>query len=212
MTDGPSLRNTGSSGRRFELRNLPLVLGRTSTSTIGLDAAAVSRRHLEFDATPHGFTVRDLASTNGTHLNGRPLGLEPEPIRDGDDLVVAGSVALQFCDPQATPLAPAIGRLAGVWIDPTSDAVWVDAQQLDPPLSPRQLSLLKLLMTTEGDFVSRNDVVDQVWADVAAEGVSAEAVDALVKRIRMRIRPFQLHGDYLEHRRGVGLRIVPPRN
>ncbi len=212
MTEGPSLRNAGGSGRGFELRTLPVVLGRTSTSTIGLHAAAVSRRHLEFDATPHGFTVRDLASTNGTHLNGRPLGVEPEPVRDGDELVLAGSVALQFCDPQATPLAPAIGRLAGVWIDPTNDAVWVDAQRLDPPLSPRQLSLVQLLMMTEGEFVSRNDVVDRVWADVAAEGVSAEAVDALVKRIRMRIRPYQLHGEYLENRRGVGLRIVAPRN
>lgn len=191
---------------RLELTSGELEIGRAALAEIGVEAAAVSRRHASIVGSGHGYHVTDHASTNGTHLNGDAVD-GSVPLRDGDHLVVGGAVTLVFRDPMATPLAPAIGRLTGVWIDGNSSAVWVDATLVDPPLSRRQVDLLRLLLEHEDEFVPNHRVVDTVWADVAADGVSAEAVDALVKRVRQRLRDTGLGRDLIERRRGLGIRL-----
>lgn len=196
-----------TDGGEYALDEPSIVIGREAERHIVIDAPAVSRSHAEIRRTAHGYMIIDLESRNGTFLNGERLEEDPHPLRDGDEIVVAGVETLRFVDPLATPMAPAIGRLTGVWIDPETRAVWVDAQPVEPPLSDRQQVLLELLFEHEDDLVERTTIVDQVWADAAAEGVSAEAVDALVKRLKARIRPLQLHGDYLEVRRGRGIRL-----
>lgn len=188
------------------LEQTTTIIGRADDADVRIDAAAVSRRHATIERTPHGYLLYDNDSSNGTWINGVRVE-EAHPLRDDDEIVVGGIETLRFVDPLATPMAPAIGRLTGVWIDPESGAVWVDAQPVEPPLSERQQALLELLASNEDALVSRESIVDIVWADVAAEGVSAEAVDALVKRLKARLRPLQLHGDYLEVRRGRGIRL-----
>ena len=183
-------------------------IGREGDQEIAIDANAVSRQHAEIRRTGHGYLIADLESRNGTFVNGERLGEDPQPLRDGDEIVIAGVETLRFIDPMATPMAPAIGRLTGVWIDPESRAVWVDAQPVEPPLSERQQSLIELLAGNEGVVVDRQTIIEMVWADVAAEGVSAEAIDALVKRLKARVRPLQLHGDYIEVHRGRGIRLT----
>ncbi|MEM7324535.1 MAG: FHA domain-containing protein [Actinomycetota bacterium] len=185
------------------------VIGRDQSNSIQLPVTAVSRVHAEIERTEHGYNLRDLGSRNGTYLNGARLDGQVRPLRDGDEIVVAGVETLRFLDPLATPMAPAIGRLTGIWVDPDTGAVWVDAQRVEPPLSERQQALLELLADRTGSLVTRQEIVDVVWADVAAEGVSAEAIDALVKRLRARLRTLQLHDDYLEVRRGRGVRLKP---
>lgn len=202
------LRRLGD-GTSHRLDDPRSTIGR-SDATITIGVPAVSRLHARVDRTPVGYTITDCDSRNGTFVNGDRLGSTARPLRDGDEVVIAGIETFRFEDPLATPMAPAIGRLRGVWIDATSGAVWVDAQPVEPPLSARQQALLELLAVHEGEVVSREQIVDSVWSDVAADGVSAEAIDALVKRLRSRLRPLQLHGDYLDVVRGRGLRLVEP--
>ncbi len=204
--DRPHLALAQRPDARLELTGDRVELGRGELSGIGAEAATVSRRHFAVSTRGHGHVIEDLGSTNGTHLNGQPL-IEPTPLRDGDEIVVGGAVALVFRDPMATPMAPSIGRLEGVWIDPETDTVWVDAARIEPPLSERQVVLLRLLLEHEGDYVPNHIVVDTVWSDVAADGVSAEAVDALVKRVRQRLRDSGRGRDLLERRRGAGIRL-----
>ncbi|MEM9566372.1 MAG: FHA domain-containing protein [Actinomycetota bacterium] len=185
------------------------IIGRHESNPLHLPLSAISRAHAEIERTIHGYRIRDLGSRNGTYLNGDRIDGEARPLRDGDEIVLAGVETLRFLDPLATPMAPAIGRLTGIWIDRETRAVWVDAQPVEPPLSERQQALLELLAERVGSLVSRQEIVEWVWADVAAEGVSAEAIDALVKRLRARIRPLQIHDDYLEVRRGRGVRLKP---
>lgn len=184
------------------------TIGRQDDQDVSIDATAVSRQHAEVRRTGHGYLLADLDSRNGTFVNGERLGEDPHPLRDGDEIVIAGVETLRFIDPLATPMAPAIGRLTGVWVDPDSRAVWVDAQPIEPPLSERQQVLIELLATHEDAVVDRQTIIETVWADVAAEGVSAEAIDALVKRLKARVRPLQLHGDYIEVHRGRGIRLA----
>lgn len=204
----PARIRRAADGEHHTLDRPVTIIGRDRSQPICLPVAAVSRAHAQIERTAHGYLIRDLDSRNGTYLNGDRVGEHGHPLRDGDQIVVAGVETLSFLDPMATPAAPAIGRLIGVWIDPDTRAVWVDAQPVEPPLSDRQQKLLELLDARVGTIVSREDIVAIVWADVAAEGVSAEAIDALVKRLKARLRPLQIHGDYIEVRRGRGVRLT----
>lgn len=199
-----------STGEHHELDAPTTLIGRDPAHPISVPVSAVSRDHAAVERTDHSYIIRDLGSTNGTFVDGSRIDRVGRPLRDGDVVVVAGVESFDFIDPMATPAAPAIGRLTGVWIDTATRAVWVDAQRVEPPLSPRQQALLELLDAHRDAVVSRATVVEVVWADVAAEGVSAEAIDALVKRLKNRLRPLQMHGDYVEVLRGRGLRLTTP--
>ncbi|MCB0240653.1 MAG: winged helix-turn-helix transcriptional regulator, partial [Anaerolineae bacterium] len=65
--------------------------------------------------------------------------------------------------------------------------VVVSGQVLDPPLSPAQYRLLALLKGAQGGVVSRDEIVRQVWPEAVEEGVSEQAIDALVRRLRERL-------------------------
>ncbi len=186
-------------------------IGRTRDQDITFDVDAVSRRHAEISQRSGSWWLQDLASKNGTFLNGSALGLEPVLLADGDTIVFAGSVTVMFHDPAATPIAPRIGRLDGVWIDPETDAVWVDAARIEPPLSARQLALLNLLDRHHPEIVTRAEIVADVWADAAADGVSDEAVAALIKRLRARLREGPQQVDYVDVVKGRGIRLLQPQ-
>lgn len=183
-------------------------IGRTADQTITFDVPAVSRRHAEITQRSATWWLQDLGSKNGTFLNGSAVGTDPVWLADGDTVVFAGSVTVVFHDPAATPIAPRIGKLEGVWIDPVSDAVWVDAARIEPPLSARQLALLRLLDESQSEVVSRAKIVAEVWADAAADGVSDEAVAALIKRLRARLREGPLQTEYIDVVKGRGIRLI----
>ncbi len=208
VATGPDVPDVGGD-TRWDVTS-DLIIGRHPSCDVVIDVPNVSRRHAEIIVRAGRHGVRDLASSNGTMLNGAPVGAEEAWLRSGDELVLGGAVALRFDDPSATPIAPRLGRLSGVWIDPESQAVWVDARRVEPPLSPRQLHLLRLLVEADGELVDRRRVVDEVWADVAAEGVSDEAVAALIKRLRGRLAETGRSGGLVDVVRGRGLRLVNP--
>lgn len=184
------------------------VIGRSDDAGVTIALAAVSRQHAMLNVVGGSCELVDLGSTNGTMVNGAPIAANmPHPLRDGDEIVIAGVAALRFIDPMATPIAPRIGRLTGVWIDPDTDAVWLDARRVEPPLSERQIALLQQLVDADGEIVSRADLVAHVWADVASAGVSDDAVNAVIKRLRQRLRETSTGAEVIDIVRGRGLRL-----
>lgn len=82
-----------SDGSRFLLDVDLTTAGRHPNAEIFLDDVTVSRKHAEFKRDAGGFTVTDLASLNGTYLNGSRV--DSARLTDGDEVQV-GKYKLTF--------------------------------------------------------------------------------------------------------------------
>ena len=110
------------AGQSFEVGNGGLRLGRSSSNDIHIPDEELSRNHCLFEAVGEaGLRVTDLASANGTILNGEPLGDEPTILKEGD-VIVVGVTTLRVGAEQSAALpsaidlgldAPATGAAAG---------------------------------------------------------------------------------------------------
>jgi DNA-binding response OmpR family regulator len=85
--------------------------------------------------------------------------------------------------------------------------VMVQGTPLEPPLSAAQFALLSLLADQPGRVYSREEVIEVVWPEDEAEGISDEAIDALVRRIRLRMREIDPDHEYLVTVRGYGFKL-----
>jgi hypothetical protein len=72
------------SGKRFVVGPEGATLGRSRECDVVVDDANVSRKHAEIRPGPHGWTIADLGSTNGTRVNGRSVGGGAHPLAHGD--------------------------------------------------------------------------------------------------------------------------------
>jgi two-component system, cell cycle response regulator len=80
-------------GKRVELGDTDIVIGRSSSSDLQLDMDNVSRSHASVDRTPLGWVIRDLGSTNGTFVNDIPV--REHVLHDGDQIRI-GRAMLKF--------------------------------------------------------------------------------------------------------------------
>lgn len=80
-------------GDRVPLSNEVVSVGRASDCTIVLGDQNASRRHAEFRPVEGGFAIIDLASTNGTKVNGRNV--TEHLLKHGDE-VLFGATTIRF--------------------------------------------------------------------------------------------------------------------
>lgn len=202
-------------GQRWMLR-IATVIGREMTCDIVIPDRQVSRFHARFTPTPEGTLLEDLASKNGTHCNGAQI-VEPVILQDGDVVQVALVQSFLYVSSDATlPLdavsshAPVEVGLFRLKLDKRSRRLWIMDKELDPPLSVAQFLLLELLYDRQGKVVSRNELVEYVWSDEEAVGVSEQALDALIRRLRDRLSALDPQHNYIVTIRGHGLRLDNP--
>jgi DNA-binding winged helix-turn-helix (wHTH) protein len=196
-------------GQRWTLDHT-LVLGREATCDVTIADRQVSRFHARLTPTPEGVMIEDLGSKNGTHHNGAQLS-GPVMLQDGDVVGVGLTQQFLFLTSDATmPLAEGAGRPGRLMMDQKSRRVWVHQQQLVPPLSAQQFKLLWLLYESQGQVISRADLVSTVWGEDQAAGVSDQALDALIRRLRDRINALDPTHQYIDTVRGHGVRLDNP--
>ena len=70
-----------------------------------------------------------------------------------------------------------------------------------------QYRLLDLLLSHEGQVVSRDAIVETVWSEDESLGISEQAIDALVRRLRDRIAALDPDHVYIVTVRGHGFRL-----
>jgi hypothetical protein len=201
------LQRGSEAGRRWPLdRNRPLTIGRSDECEIVLTDRQVSRYHARVTWQGDHFEVEDLGSKNGTHVNGQELS-EPIPLHDGDELQIALRFKLAFVDAGATaPLTLENGEM-GLRLDKETRQVWVNGKQVDPPLSLHQFRLLETLWDAGGSVITRERVIGAVWPEASSEGVSEQAIDALVRRLRERVAESDVEFRYVVTVRGHGFRL-----
>lgn len=76
MTTGRlEIMNGGFEGMQYDLTRDEVVIGRSPTTDITLLDEGISREHVLvlFDEEARGYVIEDLASTNGTKLNGKRI-------------------------------------------------------------------------------------------------------------------------------------------
>lgn len=204
------------NGQRWMLGR-EIIIGREESCDIVVPSRQVSRYHARLTVESDGTLLEDLGSKNGTHCNGEAV-IEPILLQDGDVIQVALAQEFVYLSSEATlPLdavAPAEkahhAATLRLRLDKRSRRVWVMDKELVPPLSVSQFELLELLYDRQGRVVTRTELVDYVWGEEEASGVTEQALDALIRRLRDRLAALDPLHAYITTVRGHGLRLDNP--
>lgn len=210
------------NGQRW-LLNQAILIGRDETCDIVIPSRLVSRYHARLTPNPDGALLEDLGSKNGTHHNSVPV-MDPVTLQDGDVLQIALAQEFVYLSSDATLPLDAASQGTGIApsttlrgpqafrlrLDKRSRRVWVKDQEVLPPLSMSQFQLLELLCDHQGQIVSRTELIDYVWGEEDAVGVTEQALDALIHRLRDRLAVLDPSHAYIITVRGHGLRLENP--
>jgi signal transduction histidine kinase/pSer/pThr/pTyr-binding forkhead associated (FHA) protein len=179
-------------GRRFELPDVPLFVGRDSRQ-LPLTDNTVSRRHCEIRPDDSGnWTLRDLGSSNGTYINGQRAD-RPTVLRLGDQFRV-GRTLLVFGS------QPGVMRGTGQSVDlmgeesgmdssiintlPSSDDSMVLAVPEPAVAAMSNLKMLYRLSAALGSSFSPQQILEVVM-DLVFEHVKADrGIILLIERKR----------------------------
>jgi predicted component of type VI protein secretion system len=220
------------AGRSWHVEKDRVVIGRGEDCDVVLRERQVSRRHAQIQrldsvasltdsvasltdsvasltdsAASLTYVLEDLGSRNGTYLNGQEV-TEPRILQDGDEIQIALCVRLSFVGAEATaPLVFERRKRVGLYLDKERHVVLVAGQELSPPLSLAQYRLLELLYDRDGRVCNRDEIMEAVWPEVAEEGVSDQAMDALIRRLRERVGEIDPVHQYIVTVRGHGFRL-----
>jgi DNA-binding winged helix-turn-helix (wHTH) protein len=198
-------------GKKWEIKDA-LSIGREPTCDIFIDDRQVSRQHARVVNSGVGkVELEDLTSKNGTFHRGALLDKKIQ-LEDGDVIQIALIQKLAFYTSDATmPLEDIIPALnvhtRSIRLDPKSRRVWVNGEELNPALSAPQFRLLFALSGQQGKVVTRNELIGIVWKDDVTEGVSDQALDAMIRRLRTRLSQVDPEKEFIVTVRGHGLRL-----
>jgi len=205
------------AGQRWTIDGDEFVVGRGANCNLVLPERQVSREHIRIymDANEN-FYLQDLGSKNGTWVNSEQIKNATIPLRDGDEISIALAVRMTYVGNDSTaPLTidekkiPSKGILR---LERESRRVFVKDHEVDPPLSLPQYRLLELLYDGDGKVCTRDQVIAAVWPDAVGEGVSEQAIDALVRRLRDRLTENAPEHQFVVTVRGHGFRLSNPEN
>ncbi len=196
-------------GQRWSLVK-PILVGRETTCEVVIPDRMVSRFHARITPTSEGIILEDLESKNGTQCNGVPV-VNPITLQDGDLVSIALAQQFLFLVSDATiPLEEAPKPAGRLRLDLRSRSVLVNNQPIEPPLSALQFRVMRILFEHQGQVIDRQKLVSEAWGDEQAIGVSDQALDALLRRLRDRIAAIDPSHNYIITIRGHGIRLDNP--
>ncbi len=141
----------------------------------------------------------------GSMLYRRRSGAPALATPDGPSLAVSATGVDATVPPPESPSVAVDPPLLRV--DNDTRRVYVRGVEAKPGLSNEQFRLLAYLYERAGKVTGREELVSHVWPDAHVEGVSEEALDALVRRVRERIVQAGGERSYIVTLRGQGFRL-----
>jgi predicted component of type VI protein secretion system len=199
----------GKSGK-WLLQKDHIDIGRAAPADIILPFPTISRPHARITRTPAGYFIADLESRNGTCIGRNSIGGEAQPLSNDDEIVLGGAITLRFSDPEQVARSARGEHGKGILIDEASHLVWLDGTPLEPPLSDAQMVLLMLLYHSPDQVITHAQIVAAVWPSANPGGVSAPAVEGLIKRLRTRLQKTRPDKKYIRVVRGKGIQLQEP--
>jgi pSer/pThr/pTyr-binding forkhead associated (FHA) protein len=195
------------AGRSWPVEKERVIIGRSEDCDVVLVERQVSRHHAQIRRADSQYILEDMGSKNGTYVNGREV-IGPYILQDGDEIQIALCIKLSFVAPGATaPLVFERGKRPGLYLDKERHEVLVGERELSPPLSLAQYRLLEFLYDGAERVCSRDEIVEAVWPEASEEGVTDQAIDALVRRLRERIAEVDPDHEYIVTVRGHGFHL-----
>ena len=193
--------------RTWTLNQAVTTIGRWEDNHVVIADRWVSRHHAQIQRQGPQYLIEDLDSKNGLYLNGERVS-GPVRLEDGDQIAIAPRCILTFVDKEAT--APVLRERHGVRIDEDACRVWVNGCELEPSLSSAQFALLITLAGAPEQVFTRDELAAQVWPEEDPSGISNEAVNSLVRRLRKRLMEVDPNHRYIFAVRGHGFRFEQP--
>lgn len=168
---------SSTDDQRFDLPpGRTIVVGRGVDSDLTIYDPTISRRHAELTAGPDGVRVKDLGSSNGTHVNGRRLA---EGQLVPGDSITFGKVSFRLEIAPATPVSPAAAPAV-----PAGEIIVRQLAARGPSAgdgAARKLSLLlSVAQKLSGEF-DLDRLLDTI-ADVSFEVMRVDRVSILLRR------------------------------
>ena len=196
------------NGQRWLIKQ-ELIIGRVDACDIMVPDRQVSRQHARLVREPEGVFLEDMGSKNGTYHNNQRV-VSRVMLKDGDIVQIALAQEFTFLSSDATlpldelPIIPLEKHL--IQLDNAAHRVYISGIELLPPLSKSQFDLLQAMYMKTGEIVSREDAIAAVWGNIT-EGVSEQALDALVRRLRERLSQIDATHEFIVTMRGHGFRL-----
>jgi two-component system cell cycle response regulator len=168
-------------GQKYPLETLPLTIGRSSQNSILLQDDSVSRNHCRIEKQGSNYVLTDMGSTNGTHINERPI--QDAELRRGDQIKV-GSTIFKFLsgDDVEVQYHEALHRLS-ITDELTSlynKRFFLETLDREFAVAKRHLRSLSLVMFDLDCFKRTNDT----YGHVAGDFVLRELATLIKDRIR----------------------------
>jgi len=183
-----------------------IVIGRAADCEINIPVRWVSRRHAILNHKLGRFILTDGGSKNGVFLNTHRL-MKPTALEDGDVIQLAPGLELVYVDQEATAPLPGGQQGIGLQVDQVERQVYIHGRRVHPPLSNQQFQFVSLLAQHPGRVYSRKEITSAVWQDEWAEGVTDDAIDALVRRLRLRLAKIDPNYNFIITVRGYGFKL-----
>jgi len=201
------LMEEGKPLQSWMIKGPTTTIGRWEDNDVVVADRWISRHHARIDLQGTRYALQDLGSKNGLFVNGKRV-VQPVFLEDGDRIQLTPRYQLTFVDNESTaPLFPGQG---GVVVDHEARRVWVRGQELIPSLSSAQFSLLRTLVEEPGRVFSRDELIDAVWPDQDPSGISDDALNSLVRRLRRRLVSVGPGHRYVFAVRGHGFKFEQP--
>jgi len=162
------------AGKRFSVPPTGLRLGRSSSNDIPIRDVELSRNHCLFEPSGEkGIRVTDLASANGTFVNGERLGAEAVELNAGDVIRVGESHVTVVGEPDRVGVDLGLGKP-------------VETKAAEPVAAPRRRSpLVNMLWGVVGVAVAA--AVYLMWRESSATAPqTAEIANEKVSLVEMR--------------------------
>jgi DNA-binding response OmpR family regulator len=105
---------------------------------------------------------------------------------------------------------PAVTKLtAGAIRIDSAGEVWVNNELVTPALTKKELLLLEYLCLSPGRLRTKEEIISAAYPDEyrSGSGVTDDALNAVVKRLRDRLSPYSAFGDKIVTVRGKGYRL-----